>query len=229
MAKKAVKKAAVKVDKAEAAKRVKIILPILKKTYPQAKIALNFETPLELLVATILAAQCTDVRVNIVTKDLFKKYKSPQDWAKTDINQIESEIKSTGFYHNKARAIKASCEKIIEKFDGKVPGTMEELLELPGVGRKTANVLLGNCFATPGIVCDTHVMRLSRRLALSENSNTPAKLEVDLNQIVPKKDWLFFSDLLIFHGRNICKAPKPKCPVCPIAKYCPAANNPALW
>jgi len=217
-----------RVDKAEAAERVRKIFPILRKTCPEAKIALNFVNPLELLMATILSAQCTDVRVNMVTKDLFKKYTSAEDWAKADIKQIESDIKSTGFFHNKAANIKGACTKITEKFNGKVPNTMQELLTLPGVGRKTANVVLGNAFGIPGVVCDTHVIRLSRRLGLSPNSD-PVKLELDLAEIVPKKNWMLFSDLLIFHGRNICKARKPDCGNCPIAKYCPAANKPALW
>ena len=217
-----------RVDKAEAAERVRKIFPILTKTYPEAKIALNFVNPLELLMATILSAQCTDVRVNMVTKDLFKKYTSAEDWVKADIKQIESDIKSTGFYHNKATNIKGACTKIVVHFDDKVPGTMQELLTLPGVGRKTANVVLGNAFGIPGVVCDTHVIRLSRRLGLSENKDA-VKLEFDLAEIVPKKSWLLFSDLLIFHGRNICKARKPDCGNCPIAKYCPAANKPALW
>lgn len=229
------KKKTTKVSKKEAAdredspgERVKKIWPILKKTYPDAKIALNFRDPLELLIATILSAQCTDTRVNIVTKELFKKYKSPKDWAKSDIKQIESDIKSTGFFRNKAKNIKAACSKINEQYDGKVPGTMEQLLTLPGVGRKTANCVLGDAFGIPGITCDTHVIRLSRRLGLSENSD-PVKLEFDLAEIVPKKNWTLFSHLVIFHGRNICKARKPNCPDCPIAQYCPSANNPALW
>ena len=217
-----------KIDKGEAAERVRKIFPILRKTYPQAKIALKSANPLEMLIATILSAQCTDERVNMVTKDLFKKYTSAEDWVKADIKQIESDIKSTGFYHNKAVNIKGACTKIKEQFDGKVPGTMEELLTLPGVGRKTANVVLGNAFGIPGVVCDTHVIRLSRRLGLSENSD-PVKLEFDLAEIVPKKNWMLFSDLLIFHGRNICKARKPDCANCPIEKFCPAANKPALW
>jgi endonuclease-3 len=217
-----------KVDKVEAAESVRNIWPILKKRFPEAKIALNFVNPLELLIATILSAQCTDVRVNIVTKDLFKKYKSADDWAKADIKQIESDIKSTGFYHNKAVNIKGACTAIIGKFNGKVPDTMEKLLELPGVGRKTANVVLGNAFGIPGIVCDTHVIRLSRRLGLSEN-NDPVKLEFDLAEIVPKKNWILFSHLLIFHGRYICKARKPDCENCPISEYCPAAFKPPLW
>lgn len=217
-----------KIDKAEAAKKVRKIFPILTKTYPEAKIALKHANPLELLISTILSAQCTDVRVNMVTKDLFKKYTSAEDWVKADIKQIESDIKSTGFYHNKATNIKGACTKIVVHFDDKVPDTMQELLTLPGVGRKTANVVLGNAFGIPGIVCDTHVIRLSRRLGLSENKDA-VKLEFDLAEIVPKKSWLLFSDLLIFHGRNICKARKPDCENCPIAKFCPAANKPALW
>jgi endonuclease-3 len=217
-----------KVNKSEAAERVKKIFPILRKTYPRARIALKHSNPLELLISTILSAQCTDVRVNMVTKTLFKKYTSAKDWAQADIKQIESDIKSTGFFRNKAANIKGACTKVVEEFDGKIPDTMEELLTLPGVGRKTANCVLGNAFGIPGVVCDTHVIRLSRRLGLSPNSD-PVKLEFDLAEIVPRKNWLLFSDLLIFHGRNICKARKPDCVDCPIAKYCPAANKPALW
>jgi endonuclease III len=229
MAKKtAAKKAKIKVDKTQAAERVREILPTLEKTYPGARTALNFKNPLELLIATILSAQCTDVRVNIVTKEVFKKYKSAADWAKADIKEIESDIKSTGFYHNKATSIKSACAEIIERFDSRVPDTMEELVTLPGVGRKTANVVLGNAFGMPAIACDTHVIRLSRRLGLSENSD-PVKLEFDLAEIVPKKSWTLFSHLLIFHGRNVCKARKPDCENCQISKYCPSANNPALW
>ncbi|MBN1806989.1 MAG: endonuclease III [Sedimentisphaerales bacterium] len=218
----------IKVNRAKAAERVRNIFPILRKTYPNARIALEHSNPLELLISTILSAQCTDVRVNMVTKDLFKKYTSAKDWATADIKQIESDIKSTGFYRNKAANIKKACTKVVEEFDGKIPGTMEELLTLPGVGRKTANCVLGNAFGIPGVVCDTHVIRLSRRLGLSPNSD-PVKLEFDLAEIVPRKNWLLFSDLLIFHGRNICKARKPDCVNCPIAKYCPSANEPALW
>lgn len=218
----------IKIDKNEARERAKKIWPILKKRYPDAKTALTFANPLELLIATILSAQCTDVRVNMVTKDLFKKYKSAADWAKADIKQIESDIKSTGFYHNKAVSIKGTSTKISEQFGGKVPDTMEELLTLPGVGRKTANVVLGSAFGKPAIACDTHVIRLSRRLGLSENTD-PVKLEFDLAEIIPEKNWTLFGNLLILHGRNVCEARKPRCPDCQIAEYCPSANNPALW
>jgi endonuclease-3 len=169
------------------------------------------------------------VRVNIVTKTLFKKYKTAKDWANAPLEEIEQDIKSTGFYRNKALNIKSACKKIIDNYNNKVPNTMDELLGLNGVGRKTANVVLGNAFGVPGIVCDTHVLRLSRRLELSANADNPEKLEYDLMEIVPKENWTFFSHLLIFHGRNICQARKPDCGICPIAKYCPAADNPKLW
>ncbi len=223
------KKATVKIDKQKAKERVATIWPILRETYPQARCALEHSDPLQLLIATILSAQCTDVRVNIVTKTLFKKYKTAADWAKAPLEEIEQDIKSTGFYRNKAFNIKSACEKIISDYNGKVPDTMDELLKLNGVGRKTANVILGNAFGVPGIACDTHVIRLSGRLQLSANINNTKKLEFDLMEIVPKENWMLLSHLLIFHGRNICKARRPDCPNCPIMKYCPAANNPKLW
>jgi endonuclease-3 len=228
MAAKKAKKARIKVDKDEAAKRAKKIWPILEKTYPNARSALNFKNPFQMLISTILSAQCTDARVNIVTKVVFKKYKSPADWAKADLRQIESDIKSTGFFRNKALNIKNASKAIIERFDGRVPDTMEELVTLPGVGRKTANVVLGNAFGKPAIACDTHVIRLSRRLGLSPNSD-PVKLEFDLAEILPKRIWTVFSHALILHGRNFCMARKPDCLNCPIKKYCPAADNPDLW
>ena len=197
-----------RVDKAEAAERIKKIWLILEKSYPDAKSALNFRNPLQMLIATILSAQCTDVRVNMVTKQVFKKYKSADDWAKAELKDIESDIRSTGFYHNKAVNIKSAAKAIIEKFDGHVPDTMEQLVTLPGVGRKTANVVLGNAFGKPGIACDTHVIRLSRRLGLSPNSD-PVKLEFDLAEILPKSIWTVFSHALVLHGRNVCKARKP--------------------
>jgi len=226
--KKTASRAKIRVDKAEAANRVKKIIPVLRKEYPDARVALKHRNPLELLVATILSAQCTDVRVNMVTKDLFRKYKSAADWASVDLGQLESEIRSTGFYHNKALSIKSSCSEINERFGGEVPSTIDELVSLRGVGRKTANVVLGGAFDQPAITCDTHVIRLSRRLGLSPNSD-PVKLEFDLADIVAKKDWMLFSNLLIFHGRNICKARNPDCGNCLISKHCPAANNTALW
>lgn len=221
----------IKVDRAKAKERVDKIFPILRKTYPDAKVSLYYKNPLQLLIATILAAQCTDVRVNIVTKDLFKKYKTAKDWAAADVRRIEEDIRSTGFFRNKAANIKKSCRAILDDFGGKVPRTMEKLLELPGVGRKTANVLLGNAFGTPGIICDTHMIRLSRRLGLSENKD-PTKLEFDMMEIVPKKrlgGWTLFSHLMVYHGRGICKARKPDCDNCPISRYCPSAGKPELW
>jgi len=221
----------IKVDPAKARQQVEKISQILKRTYPDAKIALNYDSPFHLLIATILSAQCTDVRVNMVTPAVFKKYPEPADFLKADVQQIEDEIRSTGFYRNKARSIKGCCRMLVDEFGGRMPQTIEELTRLPGVGRKTANVILGNAFDTPGIVCDTHVIRLGRRLGLSENSD-PVKLEFDLMEIVPKRKWggwTMFSHLLIFHGRTICKARKPDCAACPIAAYCPAANKPELW
>jgi len=222
------KTAKFKVDKKNAAKQVEKILPILKKLYPGATVALRFGNPLELLVATILSAQCTDARVNMITPGLFAKYKSAEDWAKAKLETIENDIRSTGFYHNKAASIKGAAQAIIEKYKGRVPDAMDELVTLPGVGRKTANCVLANAFGQPAIMCDTHVIRLSRRLQLSTNAD-PVKLEFDLAEIVPKKDWTVFSSTLILHGRNICQARKPDCENCAIAKYCPSANNPALW
>ena len=224
---KTARKKVVNFDHAAAARRVKSIMPILKKRFPNVGIALNHTNPLELLIATILSAQCTDARVNIVTKDLFKKYTRAEDWAQAELGQIEQDIRSTGFYRNKAVNIRGACQRVLDEYDGEVPDSMEELVTLPGVGRKTANCVLGNAFGRPAIMCDTHVIRLSRRLQLSPNSD-PVKLEFDLADIIPKKEWTRFCHLLINHGRNICKARKPDCPACPIAKYCPAANNPDL-
>jgi endonuclease-3 len=217
-----------KVDVAEAKKRVDKIFPKLKRAYPDAKTSLDHKTPLELLIATIMAAQCTDARVNIVTKDLFKKYRTVADFASADLEVLGQDIRSTGFFRNKSANIIKCCQVLVEKFDSKVPSSMDELLELNGVGRKTANVMLGNAFNTPGIVCDTHVIRLSRRLQLSGNSD-PVKLELDLMEIVPRKrlgGWTQFSHVLVYHGRAICKARKPDCDNCPISADCPAAGKP---
>lgn len=226
------KKNKLKVDKvAAAAGCVEVIFAKLKPLYPQARTALKHKDAFQLLVATILSAQCTDARVNIVTKELFKKYKCPADFAKARQCQLEEDVHPTGFYRNKAANIKKSCKVLLERFDGKVPGTLEELVTLPGVGRKTANVILGDSFGVPGITCDTHVIRLSRRLGLSENSDA-VKLEFDLMEIVPKKrlgGWTMFCHLLIYHGRNTCKSRKPDCANCVLAEVCPSANNPGLW
>ena len=225
------KKKTGRINKEKARQRVLKIFPILTKTYPEAKVSLDHKNPLQLLIATVLAAQCTDARVNIVTKDLFKKYRNAQDYIDTPIEELKNDIRSTGFYNNKAKSIQTACISILEKFGGKVPKTMDELLQLNGVGRKTANVILGNCFGVQGIVCDTHMIRLSRRLGLSENKD-PVKLEFDLMEIIPREKyggWTMFSHCIVFHGRAICIARKPNCPNCPITEYCPSANNPDLW
>lgn len=201
--------------------KVKEIIKILKKEYPDAKVALNFNTPFEILVATILSAQCTDERVNKVTEKLFKKYKTVKDYAEADLKEFEQEIKSTGFYHNKAKNI-INCAKIIlENYNGEVPKSMEDLLKLPGVARKTANIVLGNAYKiVEGIAVDTHVRRLSYRLGLTQNLD-PEKIEKDLMKIVPRKDWFIISYLLIEHGRKICDSRKPKCNECVLEKMCP--------
>jgi endonuclease-3 len=202
--------------------RVGEILPILKSTYPNAKCSLDFRTPLQLLVATILSAQCTDVRVNIVTKTLFRKYRTAEDYASAPEGELERDIKSTGFYRNKAKNIRAMASSLVKDHGGKVPRTMEELTSLAGVGRKTANVVLGNAFGqNVGVVVDTHVARLSRRLELTKNS-APEKIELDLMELVPREDWTLWSHLLIHHGRAICQARRPECEKCPIFKYCPS-------
>jgi endonuclease-3 len=199
------------------------VMELLEKEYPNAKVALKYVNPLELLVATILSAQCTDQRVNMVTKTLFKKYYKPEDYAKADLRELEQEIRSTGFYHNKAKNIKNCNRMLVEKYNSEVPKTMDELLELPGVARKTANIVLSNAFGIiEGIAVDTHVRRLSQRIGLTENED-PNKIETDLMQIVPKENWARITDLLIFHGRNICTAKKPKCDICVLNKICPSA------
>lgn len=198
------------------------ILNILKKEYPRARVALEFGNPLQILVATILSAQCTDKRVNMVTKDLFKKYRKVKDFAKANQKKLESEIKSTGFYKNKARNIINSSQEIVKDFKGKVPRTMEELLSLPGVARKTANIVLYNGYGViEGIAVDTHVRRLAERLGLSKFDD-PVKIEQDLMKIVPKREWGRVSYLLIDHGRKICDAKKPKCSACVLKKLCPS-------
>lgn len=203
-----VKERAIAVDKA------------LKKIYPDAKISLDFTNPLELLVATILSAQCTDERVNKVTKGLFKKYRAAVDYANATPEGLEEDIHSTGFYKNKAKAIRNCCSALVERHGGDVPSTMEELTALSGVGRKTANVILGNAYAIPGVVVDTHVGRVSRRLGLTKEDD-PEKVERDLMAVLPKKEWVSFSHRVIHFGRQTCKAQKPLCGACPIFKQCP--------
>lgn len=207
----------------EKIKRVSEIIKLLEKDYPKAKTALHYSSPLEILVATILSAQCTDKRVNIVTKSLFKKYKTAKDYANADLSELEQDIKSTGFYRNKAKNIKNAGRMLVENFGSQVPNTMEELLELPGVARKTANIVLSNAYGViEGIAVDTHVRRLSMRLGLTENKD-PNKIEKDLMQIVPESYWKIITNLLIIHGRNVCKARKPKCVSCILNKLCPTA------
>jgi endonuclease III len=199
------------------------VVELLEKEYPNAKVALQYANPLELLIATILSAQCTDQRVNIVTKTLFKKYTKPEDYAKANLQELEEEVRSTGFYHNKAKNIQNCCRMLVDKYNSKVPKTMNELLELPGVARKTANIVLSNAYGIiEGIAVDTHVRRLSQRLGLTENED-PNKIETDLMQIVPKENWARITDLLIFHGRKICTAKKPRCDICVLNKICPSA------
>jgi endonuclease-3 len=203
--------------------KVMKIIELLEKEYPNAKTALNYSNPLELLVATILSAQCTDKRVNAVTKSLFKKYKTAEDYANADLGKLEEDVRPTGFYRNKAKNIKKSGQMLVEKFNSQVPKTMDEMIELPGVARKTANIVLSNAYGViEGVAVDTHVRRLSQRLGLTENKN-PDKIEKDLMEIVPKAYWEKITDLLIFHGRNICVARKPKCSSCVLNKICPSA------
>ena len=196
------------------------IRKILRSIYPEVKTQLFYETPFQLLVATILSAQCTDKQVNRVTKDLFQSLKTPDDFARAPMKFLERFIRPTGFYHNKANNIKSCSRVILKKFGGEVPRTLEEMIKLPGVGRKTANVVLGAAFGIPGVVVDTHVARISERLGLTDNKD-PVKIEFDLMKIIPRDAWNDFSLQLIFFGRETCSARKPKCPVCPLAKLCP--------
>jgi endonuclease-3 len=201
------------------ARAIKIVR-LLAKQYPDAKCALNHENPLQLLVATILSAQCTDVRVNIVTPSLFARFPDAASYATADIGELQKAIQSTGFFRNKARSISECCKLLVAQHEGKVPGTMEELVYLPGVGRKTANVILGNAFDVPGITVDTHVTRLSRRMGLTKHTDA-TKIERDLMELIPKKEWTMFSHRMIFHGRQVCNARKPRCTECVLAKVCP--------
>ncbi len=205
-------------------KHAQKILALLKKEYPDARCELDFSTPLELLVATILSAQCTDDRVNIVTKTLFKKYRRPEDYVKASHEKFEQEIRSTGFYRNKTKSIQGACRMIVEKFDSEVPRTMEELLKLPGVARKTANIVLSHAYdVIEGIAVDTHVKRLAQRLGFTTNAD-PEKIESDLCELAPKKEWKIFADVLIFHGRRVCFAKKPNHDGCVVRDLCPSRN-----
>jgi len=208
-----------------AKQRIGEIIAALYKAYPRSRTALRFESPLQILVATILSAQCTDERVNQVTPSLFRKYRTARDFASADQKILEGEIRSTGFFRNKAKSIIGASRKIVEDFDGVVPDNMEDLLTLPGVARKTANIVLSSAFKkAEGIAVDTHVKRLSQRLGLSKE-NVPDKIEQDLMAIVPQKDWIDFNYMLVLHGRAICPSRRPHCPECPLRQLCPSASE----
>jgi endonuclease-3 len=204
-------------------KRALKVIELLEKEFPDARIALNYTTPLELLIATILSAQCTDERVNLVTNALFKKYRKAEDFANADLKELEGDIRPTGFYRNKAKNIKKCCQLLVEKFHSTVPETMEEMLELSGVARKTANVVLSNAYGVvEGIAVDTHVRRVSKRLGFTEEEDAD-KIERNLMALVPKDKWMRITDLLIFLGRRVCVARKPKCQICVLNRLCPSA------
>ena len=211
---------------ADRKKRTAEVIKRLKKAYPDAHCALDHANAFELLIATILSAQCTDARVNIVTASLFHKYRGPEDFLNVTHQELEKDIHSTGFFRNKAKNIQAACRRLIDEFHGEVPQTMDEILTLGGVARKTANVVLGNAFGiASGVVVDTHISRLSQRLGLTDNK-TPEKIEQDLSQLVPKKNWIMFPHWMIFHGRRVCDARKPKCSECVLADICPSRISP---
>ena len=207
----------------EPKERAAEIIRLLEKEHPGATIALRYNNPLELLISTILSAQATDEQINKITPKLFKKYKTPENYANADLEELQQDIKSSGFYRNKAKNIKNCCRMLVEKFNSQVPRTMEELIELPGVARKTANIVLTNAYGVvEGIAVDTHVRRLARRLGLTEMDD-PVKIELDLMRMLPKESWERVSDLLIFHGRRVCSAKKPNCAGCVLNKICPCA------
>jgi len=208
---------------ADLKRRTRKIVALLAQHYPDAWCALRFETPLELLVATILSAQCTDERVNQVTSSLFQKYRSAADYAEADQGELERDIQSTGFFRNKAKNLKACCRKLVEQYGGQVPEDLDALVSLPGIGRKTANVVLGTAFGVAsGVVVDTHVGRISRRLALTRHDDKDAvRIEQDLLLLIPQKEWILFGHRMIHHGRRVCTARKPKCEQCPLEAVCP--------
>ena len=207
----------------EPEERAAEILRLLEKTYPEAAIALRYSNPLELLISTILSAQATDEQINKITPRLFEKYKTPEDYANANLEELQQDIRSSGFYRNKAKNIRNCCKMLVEKYHSQVPRTMEELVELPGVARKTANIVLTNAFGVvEGIAVDTHVRRLAQRLGLSDTDD-PVKIELNLMKILPKENWERISDLLIFHGRRVCYARRPNCAGCILNKICPSA------
>jgi endonuclease-3 len=204
--------------------RTQQIIKLLKRAHPDAHCALNHSNAFELLIATILSAQCTDERVNIVTADLFRKYRKPEDYLKVPATELQQDVRTTGFFRNKTKSIHGACKMLTEEFGGRVPQTMAELLRLPGVARKTANVVLGVAYdIAAGIVVDTHVSRLSQRLSLTKKKDA-GKIEQDLMELVPRKDWIIFSHLLIFHGRRVCKARRPLCEECVFENHCPSSH-----
>ena len=210
-------------SKSQRQARTQEIIKLLKRAHPDARCALNHSNAFELLVATILSAQCTDERVNKVTADLFRKYRKPEDYLKVRDTELQQDIKTTGFFRNKTKSIQGACKVLIEEFGGEVPRTMAELLRVPGAARKTSNVVLGVAYGiAEGVVVDTHVSRLSQRLKLTRQKD-PVKIEKDLMELVPKKDWIIFSHLLIFHGRRVCKARRPLCEECAVEKLCPSS------
>lgn len=202
--------------------RAGTVVELLKKEFPDARCRLTFNSPLELLIKTILSAQCTDDRVNIVGEALFRKYCSAKDFEQAPVHELEMDIRPTGFFRNKARNIRSCCHQLIERHQGEVPSTMEELTALPGVGRKTANVILGTIFNVPAVVVDTHVIRISRLLQLTRHSD-PEKIEADIMNVLPQKNWIIFAHLMSEHGRKTCVARRPMCHACVIADYCPSS------
>jgi len=209
--------------KSQRKERTEQIIKLLKRAHPDAHCALNHSNAFELLIATILSAQCTDERVNIVTADLFRKYRKPEDYLKVPATELQQDVRTTGFFRNKTKSIQGACRMLVEDFNGQVPKTMEELLQLPGVARKTANVVLGVAYGiAAGVVVDTHVSRLSQRPGLTKKKDA-GKIEQDLMGLVPRKDWIIFSHLLIFHGRRVCKARRPLCEECVVEKLCPSS------